>query len=85
MELASEPTVLALFLAYLASSSVMSSSSEKSESESFGGTLDGCGDGLMPRARKLESFPVEARSKPRYGAEGFIGREMYSGWYCTPT
>ena len=57
-----------------------------SSSSEFSSSLyDICGDFLNPLLANPCSFPELARSKPKYGGEGFIGREMYSGWYCTPT
>ena len=43
------------------------------------------GESWQPRLQKDLIFPVAASNRPRYGGEGFKGREIYSGWYCTPT
>lgn len=60
-------------------------SANSSSSSSFPSLYDKWGDILYPRDLQACIFPVAARSRPRYGGEGFIGRDMYSGWYCTPT
>ena len=40
---------------------------------------------IITLARKDWSFPVAAKIRPRYGGDGLIGLEMYSGWYWTAT